>query len=298
MFPVSFEYLKVHSAEEALAALQQHGGDARVLAGGQSLIPAMRYRLARPAFLVDIGGIQDMNTLHEQDGHLHFGATLRDAQVEFTPWIAERYSLLADVSRVVADPIVRHMGTVLGSICHNDPSGDWTAAALASRALITVHGTDGAREVGIDDFLIDAFTTSVQDGELAVSMRLPTPGARTQGSYQKIERKVGDYATCAAAVQLTLDENGLITAAGVAITAAATTAIRVAKAEAMLIGQRPSLHLLHEAAMEASILSTPVADARGSVAYKKDMARVLVLRGLKQSLERLNARVLELGATA
>ena len=298
MFPVSFEYLKVHTAQEALAALQQHGGDGRVLAGGQSLIPAMRYRLARPGVLVDIGGVAELNTLHEQGGWLHIGATLKDAALEFTPWIAERYSLLADVSRVVADPIVRHMGTVVGSVCHNDPSGDWTAAALAARAVMTVHGADGARDVNIDDFLIDAFTTSVQDGELAVAMRLPTPGSRTQGSYQKIERKVGDYATCAAAVQLTLDEAGLISAAGVAITAAATTAVRVSRAEAMLLGQRPSLPLLQAAAMEASILSTPVADARGSVAYKKDMARVLVLRGLKQSLERLNAGVTGTGVQA
>ncbi|GGJ69616.1 carbon monoxide dehydrogenase medium subunit [Deinococcus aquiradiocola] len=291
MFPVSFEYVRSTSVEEALAALQQHGGDARVLAGGQSLIPAMRYRLARPAVLVDINRVQGLDTLHEADGHLHIGATLRDARLEFTPWIAERYSLLSDVSRVVADPIVRHMGTVVGSVCHNDPSGDWTAAALAARATMTVQGQDGPRDVLIDDFLIDAFQTSVQDGELAIAMRLPTPGPRTQGSYQKIERKVGDYATCAAAVQLTLDDAGLISAAGVAITAAATTAIRVAKAEAMLIGQRPTLQLLQDAAMEASILSTPVADARGSVAYKKDMARVLVLRGLKQSLTRLNAEV-------
>lgn len=291
MFPVSFEYTKAHSAAEALAALQQHGGDGRVLAGGQSLIPAMRYRLARPGVLIDIGSIAELNTLKEEGGWLHIGATLKDAALEFTPFIAERYSLLSDVSRVVADPIVRHMGTVVGSVCHNDPSGDWTAAALAAGAIMTIHGAGGPRDVNIDDFLIDAFTTSVQDGELAVAMRLPTPGPRTQGSYQKIERKVGDYATCAAAVQLTLDESGLISAAGVSITAASTTAIRVKKAEAMLLGQRPSLHLLQEAAMEASILSTPVADARGSVAYKKDMARVLVLRGLKQSLQRLNAEV-------
>jgi len=138
MFPVSFEYVRSTSVEEALAALQQHGGDARVLAGGQSLIPAMRYRLARPAVLVDINRVQGLDTLHEADGHLHIGATLRDARLEFTPWIAERYSLLSDVSRVVADPIVRHMGTVVGSVCHNDPSGDWTAAALAARGYHTV----------------------------------------------------------------------------------------------------------------------------------------------------------------
>ncbi|WP_216319121.1 FAD binding domain-containing protein [Deinococcus aestuarii] len=287
MFPVNFEYRRAHSAQEALAALQEHGGEARVLAGGQSLIPAMRYRLARPAVLVDINPVREFDFLREEGGQLRIGATLRDAALEFTPWVGERYSLLADVSRVVADPVVRHLGTVVGSVCHNDPAGDWTSAALAARATMLVHGADGEREVPIDDFLVDAYTTAVQDGELAVELRIPTPGARTRGSYQKIERKVGDYATAAAAVQLSLNEDGTVREAGVAITAAGSTALRVAQAEAMLRGQRPTLELLQAAAAEASTLASPMADARGSVAYKKDMARVLVLRGLKQSLSRL-----------
>jgi aerobic carbon-monoxide dehydrogenase medium subunit len=287
MFPASFEYLRAHSSDEAFSALQQHGYDGRVLAGGQSLIPAMRYRLARPAVLVDINPIKDLEYLKEENGFLRIGAITRDAALEFAPWILERYSLITAVSAVVADPIVRHMGTVVGSVCHNDPAGDWTATALASRAIMVVRGKDGVREVPIDEFLVDSYTTAVAEGEMALEIKIPIPDAHTQGSYQKIERKVGDYATCAAAVQLSLNADGTIREAGIAITAAGPTAMRVAAAEAMLVGQRPTMELLRAAAAEAPKIASPNADQRGSSEYKKDMTRVLVGRGLKQALERL-----------
>ena len=286
MFPASFEYVRAHTTDEAFAALQQHGYEGRVLAGGQSLIPAMRYRLARPGVLVDINPIKELSYLREENGVLRIGATTRDAALEFAPWI-KRYSLINDVSRVVADPVVRHMGTVVGSICHNDPAGDWTATSLASRATVVVRGVNGLREISIDDFLVDSYTTAVEEGEMALELKIPIPDAHTQGSYQKIERKVGDYATCAAAIQLSMNSDGTIRQAGIAITAAGPKAMRVNAAEAMLVGQKPNLELLRAAAEEAPKIATPNADARGSADYKKDMARVLVLRGLQQSLERL-----------
>ena len=289
MFPASFEYVRAHTTDEAFAALQQHGYEGRVLAGGQSLIPAMRYRLARPGVLVDINPIKELSYLREENGVLRIGATTRDAALEFAPWI-KRYSLINDVSRVVADPVVRHMGTVVGSICHNDPAGDWTATSLASRATVVVRGVNGLREISIDDFLVDSYTTAVEEGEMALELRLPIPDAHTQGSYQKIDRKVGDYATCAAAVQLSMNSDGTIRQAGIAITAAGPKAMRVDAAEAMLVGQKPSLELLRAAAEEAPKIATPNADARGSADYTKDMARVLVLRGLQQSLERLGVQ--------
>jgi aerobic carbon-monoxide dehydrogenase medium subunit len=286
MFPASFEYVRAHTTDEAFAALQQHGYEGRVLAGGQSLIPAMRYRLARPGVLVDINPIKELSYLREENGVLRIGATTRDAALEFAPWI-KKYSLIDDVSRVVADPVVRHMGTVVGSICHNDPAGDWTATALASRASVVVRGVNGLREISIDDFLVDSYTTAVEEGEMALELNIPIPDAHTQGSYQKIERKVGDYATCAAAIQIAMNADGTIRQAGIAITAVGAKAMRVNAAEAMLVGQKPSLELLRAAAEEAPKIATPNADARGSAEYKKDMARVLVLRGLQQSLERL-----------
>jgi aerobic carbon-monoxide dehydrogenase medium subunit len=287
MFPANFEYIRSTSTDEAFAALQQHGFEARVLAGGQSLIPAMRYRLARPAVLVDINPIKELSYLREQNGFLVIGATTRDAALEFDKNILARYSLITAVSKVVADPIVRHMGTVVGSICHNDPSGDWTATALASRATMIVRGANGTREISIDDFLVDSFTTAIEEGEMALEVRIPIPDAQTQGSYQKIERKVGDYATCAAAVQLSMNADGTIREAGIAITAVGHIAMRVAAAEAMLVGQRPSLELIKAAAAEAPKIASPNADQRGSAEYKKDMARVLVARGIQESLVRL-----------
>lgn len=287
MFPASFEYVRAHTTDEAFAALQQHGFDGRVLAGGQSLIPAMRYRLARPAVLVDINPIKELEFLKEENGFLRIGATTRDAALEFTPWITERYSLITAVSKVVADPIVRHMGTVVGSVCHNDPAGDWTATSLASRAVVVVRGKNGIREIPIDEFLVDSYTTAVEEGEMALELKIPIPDAHTQGSYQKIERKVGDYATCAAAVQISLNTDGTIRQAGIAITAAGPIAMRVAAAEAMLIGQKPTLELIKAAAAEAPKIASPNADQRGSSEYKKDMTRVLVGRGINEALQRL-----------
>jgi aerobic carbon-monoxide dehydrogenase medium subunit len=289
MFPASFEYVRAHTTDEAFAALQQHGYEGRVLAGGQSLIPAMRYRLARPGVLVDINPIKELSYLREENGVLRIGATTRDAALEFAPWI-KKYSLIDDVSRVVADPVVRHMGTVVGSICHNDPAGDWTATSLASRATVIVRGVNGLREIPIDEFLVDSYTTAVEEGEMALELKIPIPDAHTQGSYQKIERKVGDYATCAAAIQISMNADGTIRQAGIAITAVGAKAMRVNAAEAMLVGQKPNLELLRAAAEEAPKIATPNADARGSAEYKKDMARVLVLRGLQQSLERLGVK--------
>ncbi len=287
MFPASFEYLRAHSVDEALAALLEHGADARILAGGQSLIPAMRFRLARPAVLVDITPIADLGYLHEAGGSLRFGACARDFAVEGSPLVKERYHLIFDAAAVVADPIVRQSGTVVGSLCHNDPAGDWGVVALAARADVVIRGTAGERVVPIDEFLIDSFTTAVAEGEMAIEARFPTPDARTSGSYQKIERKVGDFATAAAGVQLTLAADGTIGAAGVAIGAAGPTAKRVANAEKLLVGARPSSALLREAAAEAREIADPVADTRGDVEFKREMAAVLVYRGLVATLKRL-----------
>jgi len=292
MFPAAFSYLSAHSIDEALASLLEHGADARVLAGGQSLIPAMRFRLARPGVLVDINPVGELNYLREEGGVLAIGAGARDAALERSAAVAARYHLMSDAAAVVADPVVRQMGTVVGSLCHNDPAGDWGVVALASRAEIVVRGKAGNRVVPIDDFLVDSYATAVAEGELAVEARFPTPGERTSGSYQKIERKVGDFATAAAAVQFTLRADGTIADAGIAIGAAGPKATRVAAAEALLAGARPSKELFRAAAAEAEKISDPIADTRGDVEFKRAMAGVLVHRGLVATFERLGGGVL------
>ena len=291
VIPAAFEYLRARTADEAFAFLQQHGADARVLAGGQSLIPAMRFRLARPAVLVDINSLSDLSHLRVDAKSLTIGAIARDVDVERAPWITDRrWSLIRDASRVVADPVVRQMGTVVGSLCHNDPAGDWTAVALASRAEVIVRGKAGNRRVTIDDFLVDSYTTAVAEGEMALAVEFPVPDDRTAGSYQKMERKVGDFATAAAAVQVSLNADGTIRSAGVALSAAGACAVRVEAAERLLAGQKPTKDLIRAASDAAWHRSAPQADLRGSVEFKKHLAGVLVARGLRQALARLGGQ--------
>ena len=291
MIPGAFEYQRPGSVEEAVSLMGQHGSDARILAGGQSLIPAMRYRLAQPTVLVDINKLPGLNYLTEENGMLRVGALTRDTDVEFHKGIQSKYHLIADVSMVVADPIVRYRGTVVGSLCHNDPSGDWAATAIANRAQMVVQSTGGKKVVGIDDFLVDSFTTSIAEGEMAIETRFVTPNAHTSGAYEKIERKVGDYATAAAAVQVEMNADGTIKQVGIGITAVAHMALRVAKGESLMVGQKPSMDLIRAAANEAYELADPNPDNRGSAAYKKDMARVLVGRGLIKTFKRLGIAV-------
>jgi len=292
VIPAAFDYLRAHSPDEAFAHLQKHGADARVLAGGQSLIPAMRFRLARPAVLVDINDVRDLDYVRVSGGTLAIGAIARDVAIERASWIGERrWTLLHDVSRVVADPVVRQTGTVVGSLCHNDPAGDWTAAALAARAEVVVRGKAGPRTVPIDTFLVDSFTTAVSEGEIALEARFPIADERTAGSYQKVERKVGDFATAAAAVQVSLNADGSIKTAGIALSAAGPCAVRVDEAEKLLVGHKPTADLIRAAGEAASKRSAPQGDLRGSVQYKKNLAGVLVARGLRQALGRLGVKV-------
>ncbi len=291
MFPASFEFYRAHSPEEAVSLLSEHGYDARILAGGQSLIPAMRYRLAQPAVLVDINEMKDMNYIVSESDHIRIGATVRDTDLEFSDLIRSKYQLMSDVSDVVADPIVRFRGTLVGSLCHNDPSGDWTAAMLAARASMVIQNKDGRRTVGADDFIVDSFTTAVEEGEMAVETLWPTPNARTGASYQKIERKVGDYATAAAAVQLELNEDGTVKEAGIGITAISYMSLRVAEGEALLRGQKVNRELIRAVAAEASKIADPISDGRGTAEYKKDVVGVLVAKGILQAMERLGMKV-------
>jgi len=291
VIPAAFDYVRAGSADEAFAQLQKLGADARVLAGGQSLIPAMRFRLARPSVLVDVNGIAELDYIRIDGATLAIGATARDSAVERAPWVGERrWSLVHDVSRVVADPVVRQMGTVVGSLCHNDPSGDWPAVALAVRASVVVRGKGGTRTVPIDQFLVDSFTTAVGEGEMALAVQIPVPDDRTAGSYQKVERKVGDFATAAAAVQLSLAPDGTVHEAGIALSSAGPCAVRVTEAEALLKGKVPTDELVRAAGDAAARKSEPQADLRGGVDYKKNLAGVLVSRGLRQALARLGVR--------
>jgi aerobic carbon-monoxide dehydrogenase medium subunit len=286
MFPARFDYQRVESIDEALAALAEHGGDARILAGGQSLIPAMRFRLARPALLVDINRLDELAYIREDGGVLRIGARTRDSELEHWSGLA-RFAMIGDASMVVADPVVRQMGTVVGSLCHNDPAGDWPVVALAGRAEVVVRNAKGERTVPIDEFLVDSFTTAVGDGEFATEVRFPAPSDRSAGAYAKIERKVGDFATAAAAVRIDLAADGTVADASIALGAAGPMAMRAEAAERALRGAKPSKGVVAAAADAARAAAQPSEDNRGSVEFKQALAGVLVARALTKTFERL-----------
>lgn len=290
MFPSAFEYVRAQSLREAFDALGKHGADARILAGGQSLIPAMRYRLAQPAVLVDINPISELAYLREESGTLKIGALARHSDVEFSKLICDKYALMADTAAVVADPIVRYRGTLAGSIAHNDPAADWCAAAIAARASVVVSSAKANRTIAIDEFLVDSFTTAVQPGEIVTEIQWPLTDGRTSGAYLKIERKVGDYAVAAVAVQVSLDDKGYCRRAGIGLCAVGPTALRATAAEKILNSAPLTDEHIREASEAAAKQCDPVADTRGSVEFKRDLIRVLVGRALNSARDRVQRR--------
>ncbi len=286
MIPPSFDYHAPDSVDDALALLSEHGDDAKVLAGGQSLIPLLRFRLASPAVLVDVNGVADLAVLEETDEHLRIGAMVRHAAIEGSELVRERYPLLADAAAVIADPLVRNRGTVGGSLVHADPAGDWGSVMLAAGAELVVRGPDGERTLSTGELFVTSFTSTLQPDELLVQIRVPRPGPRHGGAYEKIERKVGDFATVAVAARLELDEAGACREAGIGLTAVGHVNIEAAEAAEALAGGPVDEAAIAEAADLAAEAAEPSADNRGSVEYKRDMVRVLTKRALRRSVER------------
>ena len=285
MIPGQFEYHAPSTLDEALALLAEHGSDARVLAGGQSLIPLMKLRLAAPAVLIDLNGVDSLSGIEEQDGQLRIGAMTRHSALERSELIGARYPLIADAAAVIADPLVRNRGTTGGSLAHADPAGDLGSVMTALGAEVVVTGPGGERTLPIDELLLGPFTTTLEEGEILTEVRVPQPAERSGGAYEKLERKVGDFATAAVAVQLTR-ENGSCASIGIGLTAVGPTTIRASEAEDALRGGSLDEDALRAAAVLAAAASDPAADLRGSEEYKRDMVRVLTLRALRRAIER------------
>lgn len=286
MIPGPFRYYRAHSLDEAVTLLTQLGSDTKVLSGGQSLIPMMKFRLAEPPSVLDINRVNELDFLDEQDGILRIGALTRESTLERSPLIRQRYPILHDTASVIADPLVRNLGTVGGNLAHGDPANDHPATMLALRAQVVVHGPKGERIIPIDDFFLDTFVTALQPDEILTEIRIPVPAPRSGGAYLKFERKVGDYAIAAAAVYLTLDENERITQAGIGLTNLAYKPLRATDAERLLIGEQPSDELFRQAAELAAQATNPVSDLRGPADYKRAVARTMTLRALRRALER------------
>lgn len=286
MIPGTFAYHAPTTMPEAIFLLQQFGDEAKALAGGQSLIPMMRFRLAEPAYLIDIGGIDGLAGIDERDGWLRIGAMTREADVEQDGRIAADYAAIADATRVIADPLVRNLATVGGNVAHADPANDHPAVMLALRAEVVAAGPTGERVIPIDDFFVDFFTTALAPDELLVELRVPRPQPRAGSAYLKLERKVGDYAIAGVAAALTLDGDGRVAAAGIGLTNLGPMPIRARDAEAALVGQTPDEAAIRAAAELAAAAAEPLDDQRGSAHYKRAVARTLAGRAIRQALAR------------
>ena len=285
MIPGKFDYYSPTSLDEALSLLQTHGDDAKILAGGQSLIPAMRYRLAMPEVLIDINGIGGLEYVREDNGHLAIGSMTREVALEDSALVQSKYHLLADTAAVIADPVVRNMATEGGNIAHADPANDHPATMLAYNAEVVALGPNGTRTITIDDFFVDLFENALDDNEILTEIRIPTPGANSGGAYVKVERKVGDYAISAVAVQLTMNGD-VCTAARIGLTNVSPVPMRAKDAEQVLIGSPISDGLLEAAGQAAAAECDPSNDLRGSADYKRDVTRALVKRAVQKAVER------------
>jgi carbon-monoxide dehydrogenase medium subunit len=287
MLPSRFEYHRPDSLEEALQLLAEHGDEAKVLAGGQSLIPVMKLRLAAPAHLIDIGRL-GMDSIAETDGRLAVGALARHRDLERSDLLKARYPVMAAAAPLISDPIVRNLGTIGGSLCHADPAGDWGSVMLALKASVVVRSGRGERELPISEFLEDTFTTALEPDEILTEVRVPQPAGSSGGTYLKMERKVGDFATVAAAIHLSLS-GGTIERAGIGLTAVGAKNLQPTEAEASLAGAEPTEAAFAEAGRLAAEASSPVTDVRGSAEYKRHIVDVYVRRGLATALEMARA---------
>jgi len=286
MIPPSFEYLTPSKISDAIAMLQKHGEEAKILAGGHSLIPAMRLRLSEPGYLIDISGIQGLDYILEESGQLRIGAMTREASLEESQIVREKFPILLDTVKMIADPSVRNLATVGGNLAHGDPANDHPATMLALGATVVVEGPNGSREIGIDDFFPDFFTTALEPEEILTEIRIPSPPSGSGGAYLKIERKVGDYAAAAVACQLNIDSGGSIQKIGIGLTNVGSTPIRASSAEQLLQGKNPDEKMIAEAGRLSAADSEPMEDLRGSAEYKRALVDELTQRAIKLSQQR------------
>jgi aerobic carbon-monoxide dehydrogenase medium subunit len=290
MIPPAFDYHAPATIPEAVALLTRYRDTAKVLSGGQSLLPLLKLRLAQSEHLVDIGRIPGLEYVEEKGGMLCIGGCTREATLERSELVRARLPILIDTTKVIADPLVRNRATVGGNLAHGDPANDHPATMLVLGAQIVAVGPKGERVIPIEGFFKGLFSTALEPDEILTEIRVPLPPPRTGGAYVKLERKVGDFATAAAAAQVTLATSGAVEQAGVALTNVGPTPIRASAAEAYLRGKRPDPTVLAEAARLAGQAAAPKADRRGSVDYKREMARVMARRALEAAVDRAEGR--------
>jgi len=285
MIPPSFDYVAPKTLSEAVAVLGQNE-NAKVLAGGQSLIPLMRFRLAGPTLLVDLNRVEGLSYIKEDDGKLKIGAMTRQSAVEHSELVSTKYSLLADTVKVLSDPVVRNLGTVGGNVANADPVNDEPATMLAYEAEVVAMGPNGERVIPITSFYLDLYQSALARDEILTEVRVPMPKRRSGGAYLKLERKVGDYATAAVATQVELDEGGNFASVGIGLTNVGLTALKATAAEDFLRGKAATDDNIRGAAKLAAEAAQPIADSRGSEEYKRSLVKTYAVRALRMAIQR------------
>ncbi len=286
MIPPVFDYHCPKTLEEAVALLSRYGDTAKVMSGGQSLLPLLKIRLAAADHLIDISRIANLSYLREANGRLEIGACTPESALEESELVKSRYRILYDTTRVIADPLVRNRATVGGNLAHGDPANDHPATMIALRAEVVAIGPRGERIIPAAQLFRGLFTTALSPDEILTEIRVPSPKGRTGGAYVKLERKVGDYAIAGAAAQVTLAAGGTVDQVGLALTNMGPTPIHASAAEQYLTGKSPSDDVIAEAARLAAGATQPTADRRGGADYKREMARVHAGRALKLAVQR------------
>jgi len=279
-----FEHHEPSTVDEAVSLLGSLEAP-EVVAGGQSLVPMMRFRLATPETVLDLNAIDELDYLREADGHLRIGALCRHVDVEESPLIRERYGSFADAAPLIGDPQIRNRGTVVGSVAQSDPKGDWATVLLAHGGDVVAHGPDGERVIPADEFFVLPYENELREDELIGEVRVPAAGDDEGSAYHKLKRKVGDYAMVGVATRVVL-YGPLVAEASVALTAVDITNVLAPAAGEVLAGERPSAERFKEAGEAAAEAANPETDEHGSAEYKRNMVRVLTQRALADAYER------------
>lgn len=282
--PASFEYERATSVDGVIAALKKRGSGARVIAGGHSLLPMMKLRLAKPEYLIDINDLTELSYIREEGEEIAIGALTRHVELLNSELLAEHFPLFRDAEQVIADPVVRNRGTIGGSLCQADAAEDLSAVCSAVKAKAVIRGADGERTVSMEEFHVGPYTTAVGAGDLLIEVRLPLR-AGAGSAHEKVERRAGDWAIAAASAAVWMD-GGKIAEAGIALSAVGLTTIHLSRAEQLLKGKAPTDELFVEAGEIASTDCSPSADGRGPVDYKRHLAGVLTGRALRRAVSR------------
>jgi aerobic carbon-monoxide dehydrogenase medium subunit len=290
MYPAVFEYLQPSNIGEAVALLRQHGEDAKLLAGGQSLVPMMKLRIARPRVLIDIHRISALNYIHEEAEEIRCGAMTRHVQIEESKLIRDNLPILCEAAASIGDAQVRNRGTLGGGLVEADPSGDYGAVVLALNAKLKCIGPRGERVIEAADFFTFAYTTALESDEILTEIIFPLPSRSSAGTYLKLERVAGDFAIASAAVQLAVDGNRTCSTIGVGVTGSAAVPQKAFAIEGLLQGKKITSELIDEAGRLIQEGADPIEDTRGSAAYKKKALSVILGRAIAESLRRAEAK--------